>query len=70
MSKYNIRDVVRYTKKPSLYVITQINEGTSYLEYSIMLKTAFDNWIPEKLETFPKENEIFNSISEDEISKI
>lgn len=43
MSKYKMREVVKYTKKPSFYVITGIEEGTSYLEYSIMLKTAFDN---------------------------
>jgi len=69
MSKFKIHDVVKYDKKPGLFVITQIEEGISNLEYSIMGKNAFDNWEPEKLGTSPKSHEIFNSVLETEISK-
>ena len=70
MSKYKINEVVRFNKQSGLFVIVKIEEGMTYLEYSIMRKSAFDNWNPDALETFPSENEIFNSISEVELSKI
>jgi hypothetical protein len=69
MSKYKIHEIVKYDKQPGLFVITQIDEGSSNLEYSIMHKNAFDNWVPEKLETLPKVHESFTSVSESEISK-
>jgi hypothetical protein len=70
MSKYKIEEVVKFDKRPGLFVVTQIEEGARHLEYSIMVKSAFDNWNPEIPETFPAEYEIFNSVSETEISKI
>lgn len=60
MSKYRVHQVVKYSHAPGLHVITQLEEGIEGATYQIMPKNKFDNWIPEKLETFDGDSIVAN----------
>ena len=67
MSKFGIHQVVKYDKRPGLFVVIGLEEGITGIEYQIMVRNAFDNWEPEKPETYPKDDTIINGVLESEL---
>lgn len=67
MSKFQIHDVVKYNKRPGLFIVTLVEEGITGAEYQIVTKNAFDIWVPEKPETYPKDYNFINGVLEIEL---